>query len=199
LNAKGKPLQRVHVDVARKADIWGACCEHLNRNLGIDLKQQLGDTLSVKQPISDGYFLALLRDKYDVVMHKHKKFSQCLTCFLFKQLLASTVDKTDRAEIRLARQKHFDTVFEERVIYHITRNYAKEYPWDVLSMIVDAQSAWRTQGPTLPREVSGFPSDFEPFGQQLYGVLVHANPTDMDYPGGFFGYMVDDSVKGGVM
>ena len=190
VNDFGPP--RVHVDVPRKVDIWEACCVHFDKHYP-DPSRPAG-----KPPISEPWFRKIMNDQVDVVIHKHKKFSQCVTCFLFKQLMAKCSNPVDRAEIRAHRLRHFDTVFKERVIYHKTRNYAKENPEEVLSMILDAQTAWRTRGPTLPREVgSGFPSGFEPFGQQLYGCLVHAMPGDEEHKGGFFGYMIDDSVKGG--
>tara|TARA_R110001592_G_scaffold25888_1_gene97805 strand:- start:190 stop:3027 length:2838 start_codon:yes stop_codon:yes gene_type:complete len=183
---------RVHVDVPRKTDIWEACCEHLDKHYPDPIRK------AGKPPISETWFRKLLNEQVHVVIHKHKKFSQCVTCFLFKQLMAKCTNLADKAEIREHRRTHFETVFRERVIYHKTRTYAKENPEEVLSMILDAQTAWRTRGPTLPRDIgSGFPNDFEPFGQQLYGCLVHALPGDVEHPGGFYGYMVDDSVKGG--
>jgi hypothetical protein len=195
-NDRGPP--RVHVDVPRKRDIWEACCAYMKKHYGMEVGCQGEDDTPVADPISLDWFLKILNRKVNVVIHKHKKFSQCVTCFLFKQLMNKCTNAADKTEIRLHRRRHFDTVFAERVIYHQTRNWAKENPELALSMILDAQTAWRTRGPTLPREVgSGFPSDFEPFGQQLYGCLVHALPGDDAHKGGFFGYMVDDSVKGG--
>ena len=195
-NDRGPP--RVHVDVPRKRDIWEACCAYMKKHYGMEVGCRGEDDTPVADPISLDWFLKILNSKVNVVIHKHKKFSQCVTCFLFKQLMNKCTNAADKTEIRLHRRRHFDTVFAERVIYHQTRNWAKENPELALSMIIDAQTAWRTRGPTLPREVgSGFPSDFEPFGQQLYGCLVHALPGDDAHKGGFFGYMVDDSVKGG--
>jgi len=198
-NIHGPP--RVHVDVPRKRDIWLACIDYLEKHYD----HGLGRTSTKQQPreqtpmISMDWFLKLLNGKVDVVMHKHKKFSQCVTCFLFKQLLAKCKNPVDIAEIREHRRRHFDVVFGERVIYHSCRNWARENPELALSMILDAMSMWRTRGPTIPREVGsgGFPTDFEAFGQQLYGCLVHALPGDDAHKGGFFGYMVDDSVRGG--
>jgi len=196
-NDHGPP--RVHVDVPRKRDIWLACCEHLERHFDLGLRRNKVKDTEHPAMISMDWFLKLLNRKVNVVIHKHKKFSQCVTCFLFKQLIAKCKNPEDVAEIRAHRRKHFDTVFGERVVYHQCRAWAKENPELALSMILDAQSAWRTRGPTMPREVGsgGFPADFEAFGQQLYGCLVHALPGDDAHKGGFFGYMVDDSVRGG--
>jgi len=193
---------RAHVDVARKRDIWVECCAHLQLHYGVKLarsERNRDEAESTPHPlVSEPWFLKILNNKVNVIIHKHKKFSQCVTCFLFKQLIAKVTNPADRAEVRAHRRQHYDTVYAERVIYHRTRNYAKENPEEALSMIVDAQTRWRTQGPTLPRQVgSGFPADFEAFGQQLYGCLVHALPGDDNHKGGFFGYMIDDSVKGG--
>ena len=196
-NDHGPP--RVHVDVPRKRDIWVACCDYLDKHYQPGLGRNTIKEQDHPPMVSIDWFLKLLNTKVDVVIHKHKKFSQCVTCFLFKQLIAKCKNPEDIAEIRAHRRRHFDTVFGERVIYHQCRAWAKDNPELALSLILDAQSAWRTRGPTLPREVGsgGFPGDFEAFGQQLYGCLVHALPGDETYKGGFFGYMVDDSVKGG--
>jgi len=196
---------RAHVDVARKTDIWHACCLYLEmhypRLCKFNTEPEFADELLNSKPkdsISKDYFMKILNDTVHVVIHKHKRFSQCVTCFLFKQLIAKCANPQDMLEIRAHRKHHFDTVFAERVVYHQGRNWAKENPELGLSMILDAQTKWRTQGPTLPREVgSGFPPDFEAFGQQLYGCLVHALDGDSEHLGGFFGYMVDDSVRGG--
>ena len=187
---------RVHVDVARKKDIWIACCEHLDREQGNEPESA---KTAMQPPVSLTHFTRMLNKKVRVVIHKHKKFSQCVTCFLFKQLMAKCKNKEDMKDIRAHRRGHFKTVYNERVIYHKTRTWAKEYPEEALSMIIDAQTAWRTKGPTMARELGsgGFPESFEAFGQQLYGCLVHADPQDLKHLGGFFGYMVDDSVKGG--
>ena len=194
-NNYGPP--RAHVDVARKADIWNACCLYLEQHYPQFCSSDERDG-KTKKPISYSYFLRLLNSQVNVVIHKHKRFSQCVTCFLFKQLIAKCTNSDEMKEIRAHRREHFDTVFAERVVYHQCRNYAKEHPEEALSMILDAQTKWRTQGPTLPREVgSGFPPGFEAFGQQLYGCLVHASDGDAEHLGGFFGYMVDDSVRGG--
>ena len=194
-NNYGPP--RAHVDVARKTDIWNACCLYLEQHYKQLCSSDKRDG-KPKKPISFSYFMKLLNSQVTVVIHKHKRFSQCVTCFLFKQLIAKCTNPEDMKEIRAHRKHHFDTVFAERVVYHQCRNYAKDNPEEALSMILDAQTKWRTQGPTLPREVgSGFPPGFEAFGQQLYGCLVHASDGDVAHLGGFFGYMVDDSVRGG--
>lgn len=188
--------KRVHVDVPRKKDIWDACCEHL-RTLHAEPTGAQADGVT-KPPVSHDWFLKILNNKVHVVIHKHKKFSQCVTCFLFKQLMAKCTNPQDKKDIRAHRKKHFDTVFGERLIYHIGRNWAKYNPEQALSLILDGQTKWRTQGPTMSRQLgSGWHPDFEAFGQQLYGCLVHALPNDEAHKGGFFGYMVDDSVKGG--
>jgi hypothetical protein len=188
--------KRVHVDVPRKRDIWDACCVYLEEHYP-ELKGKAKRGKGGK-PCSRDFFIKNLNKKVHVVIHKHKKFSQCVTCFLFKQLMAKCKDPVDRKEIRQHRKRHFDTVFGERVIYHMCRNWAKENPDQALSLILDGQTKWRTCGPTMSRQLgSGFHPDFEAFGQQLYGCLVHARANDDAHKGGFFGYMVDDSVKGG--
>jgi hypothetical protein len=188
--------KRVHVDVARKRDIWDACCLYLERNYP-ELKGKAKRGKDGK-PCSKDWFIKRLNNKVKVVIHKHKKFSQCVTCFLFKQLMAKCTNPADKKEIRAHRKRHFDTVFGERVIYHMSRHWAKDNPEQALSIILDGQTKWRTCGPTMSRQLgSGFHPDFEAFGQQLYGCLVHSRANDEAHKGGFFGYMVDDSVRGG--
>jgi hypothetical protein len=92
------------------------------------------------------HFNTILNSTYTVIFHAHKKFSQCMTCFLFKRLLAMCKTDIDKKHVREHRRLHFQTVFEERVKYRSCRNFAKDHPEDVLSMIIDAQTAWRTQG-----------------------------------------------------
>jgi hypothetical protein len=65
-------------------------------------------------------------------------------------------------------------------------------PQSWMSIIIDAMTKYKTSGPTLTRHVNV--SGFRLLEQQLYSVLVHGSATDEDYSGGFFGYMVDESV-----
>ena len=42
-------------------------------------------------PVSEAYFLELLREHYKVIMHKHKGFSKCNCCHYYKEQLKNLV------------------------------------------------------------------------------------------------------------
>jgi hypothetical protein len=65
-------------------------------------------------------------------------------------------------------------------------------PESSISMIVDAMTKYKTGSPTFSRQTN-IPG-FRALEQQLYGVLVHADRNNEEYKGGFFGYLVDESV-----
>jgi hypothetical protein len=179
--------QRVHLDVARKIELYAEFEKHQTKLHLIDH--------SLPATVSSSYFLKTLRENYRVIQHKHNNFSQCYLCFLFRELKSRATTEADKKYIQQHREAHYRIVYLERVEYHSIRVSATLEPESYISLIVDAMTKHKTAGPTLTRHVSV--SNFRPLEQQLYGVLVHGSPNNDEYAGGFFGYMVDESVVQG--
>jgi hypothetical protein len=184
---------RVHVDVASKREIWHLCCDELRDEMLAEGAQVSAQELKI--PVSENWFLRILDQHYDIVIHKHKRFAQCIVCFMLKQLASRAACAADRLHVKKHRGLHYKTVRLERIEYHLHRRAAQEAPWQVISIIIDGMSKWKTALPLFGRELKF--SNFKAYGQQLYGVLVHQDVRKPDYRGGFFGYLVDSAVHGG--
>lgn len=148
-----------------------------------------------KTPVSEPWFLQVLDEHYEIVIHRHKRFAQCMLCFMLKQLAARAACPADRDHIKKHRGLHYKTVRLERIEYHTNRRNAQLEPARVMSIIIDAMTKWKTALPLFSRELKF--GKFKAYGQQLYGVLVHQDVRDEEYHGGFFGYLVDSTVHGG--
>jgi hypothetical protein len=74
----------LHLNAKSKQAVWVICCDDFVReaNLGADATEAEKN----KCRPSKSYFLKVMREKYHCVIHKHKKFSQCSLCSMFKEL-----------------------------------------------------------------------------------------------------------------
>ena len=191
-NIAGKK-QRVHVDVTLKKDIFLACVDDMRDEL-----TAAGEDFNEKEygfPVSETYFLKLLREHYKVIMHKHKGFSKCNCCHYYKEQLKKKGSVIDRIKLKKERAQHYALIYAERVEYHTLRRHAQEHPDKVISMIVDSCSKWKTELPRYTRELKV--GNFSAHGNSLCTCLVHQNKGDVRNPGGAFNYFIEDAVKGG--
>jgi hypothetical protein len=140
--------QRVHLDVARKIEVYDEFKLHLARLHQADV------CLDNVSTVSASYFLKILRENYRVIQHKHSNFSQCYLCFLFRELKARATTELEKMFIQEHREAHYRIVYLERVEYHIIRVLAVTEPASVLSIIVDAMTKYKTGAPTLTRHVN---------------------------------------------
>jgi hypothetical protein len=126
-------------------------------------------------------FIKVLRANFTLVIHKHKKFTECQVCALFKQLWAKSRMESCalRTEIKALRRAHLERQYNERVSYYAAREQSYNQPDDYLCIIIDGMTATSTSVPMMRREAKGF--DTPTYQTQLYGAHVHG-------PEGFFGY-----------
>ena len=191
-NIAGK-RQRVHVDVTYKQDIYDACVDDMQDEMLAE-----GVEFSAKDyefPVSKSYFLKLLQTHYKVIMHKHKGFSKCNACHYFKEELKKKCSVMDRIELKKERAKHYALIYAERVQYHTVRRTGQTRPDQVISMIVDSCSKWKTELPRFTRDL--LKGKVTPHGNSLCTCLVHQNKEDPKNPGGAFNYFIEDAVAGG--
>ena len=133
-------------------------------------------------------FIKSMKAHYNIKINKHKKFSQCQVCALYKGLWAKSRMESFavRQVIKDLRKAHLDRQYSQRMCYYCNRELSYSQPWKYCSLIVDAMTDSKTSTPLMNREVKGFlPAAYK---SQLYGCLVHG-------PEGFFGYTVC-SLKG---
>ena len=146
-------------------------------------------------PVSETYFMKLLREHYKVIMHKHKGFSKCNCCHYYKEQLKKKGSVIDRIKLKKERAQHYALIYAERVEYHTLRRHAQQHPDKMISIIVDSCSKWKTELPRFTRELKL--GKFSAHGNSLCTCLVHQNKEDTRNPGGAFNYFIDDAVKGG--
>jgi mRNA-degrading endonuclease RelE of RelBE toxin-antitoxin system len=133
--------QRVHLDAARKSEVYTEFEKHLTKVQEIDS--------NVPSKVSLSYFLKILRENYRVIQHKHSNFSQCYLCFLFRELKARATTEQDKKFIQEHREAHYRIVYLERVEYHMIRVLAALELGSYFSIIIDAMSKYKTSNPTL--------------------------------------------------
>ena len=191
-NMAGK-RQRVHVDVTLKKDISLACVDDMRDEMTAN-----GGDFNEKEyefPVSETYFMKLLRERYKVIMHKHKGFSKCNCCHYYKDQLKKKGSVIDRIKLKKERAQHYALVYAERVEYHTLRRHAQQPSDKMISIIVDSCSKWKTALPWFTRELKlGKLSAHE---NSLCTCLVHQNKEDTRNAGSAFDYFIDDVVKGG--
>jgi hypothetical protein len=138
-------LERVHVDVGSKHEIWTECCHELEQ-------ERLASGLTiVGEAVSQSYFMKVLRGKYNVVIHRHKRFTQCALCYTFKIMLKAAKNTADRTNLRWHRKQHHDIVRCHPPL-SLVCGCAKSNPTrqDGTSSVPSKQS----KGPTKPQQCS---------------------------------------------
>jgi hypothetical protein len=126
-------------------------------------------------------FAKVLRAKFKLVIHRHKKFAECQVCALYKELWAKSrmASSGIRCEIQKRRRAHLEKQYADRLAYYAAREQSYNDPDNHLCVIVDAMTEGSTSTPMTRRDAKGFkPAAYK---TQLYGALVHG-------PEGFFGY-----------
>jgi hypothetical protein len=101
-------VTQVHVDVASKREIWHLCCNELRDELLAEGAKVSPEEMEI--PVSEGWFLKVLDDNYEIIIHRHKRFAQCVLCFMLKQMAARATTVADREHIKKHRGLHYQTV-----------------------------------------------------------------------------------------
>jgi hypothetical protein len=74
----------LHLNAKSKKDVWVQCCDDFVKEAFLPTEATEADRNRCRP--SKTYFLQVMRENYHCVIHKHKKFSQCALCSMFKEL-----------------------------------------------------------------------------------------------------------------
>jgi hypothetical protein len=74
----------LHLNAKSKQAVWVLCCEDFVKEAFLPPDATEAEKNRCRP--SKTYFLAVMKDKYHCVIHKHKRFSQCALCSMFKEL-----------------------------------------------------------------------------------------------------------------
>jgi hypothetical protein len=74
----------LHLNARSKSSVWVQCCDDFVNEAYLPPDATEAEKNACRP--SKSYFLKIMRDKYHCVIHKHKKFSQCALCSMFKEL-----------------------------------------------------------------------------------------------------------------
>ena len=110
----------MHVDVASKREIWHLCCNELREELLAEGAKVSPEEM--KTPVSEGWFLQVLDNNYEIIIHRHKRFAQCILCFMLKQMAARATTVADREHIKKHRGLHYQTVCSRLYVLHEHQN-----------------------------------------------------------------------------
>ena len=170
--------------------VWSGVKMHLDCNSIMAIWEELDDewTKMLRDVPSISLFRKVLKENFEIVIHKHKKFKECDVCMLFKELLAKTkLERVEiRAHIKMLRHKHLELVYKERMEYYIDREVSWQQPDHTLCIIIDFMTETSTS-PVLTKRENHI--GISPLKTALCGVLIHG-------PEGFWAYTVN-GLKGG--